>query len=148
MDKSWANCLKDTQSITDFDVDDTSVGRIERFIIHLEPWFFFIQYFFTEGKKAKGWLGMMCLGDWVGRAINFTSVHPCVRDRRQITRALSNIVKLSNAKNHALNSTFPTIKTTRRSAQKLIKLIDLGRVIGALMWNTFTVALHNGHCCR
>ena len=40
--------------------------------------FFSIHYFFSEGKKVKGWLGMMCLGDGVGRCIDFSSVHPSV----------------------------------------------------------------------
>ena len=68
-------------------------------------------------------------------SMDFSSVHPSVtRCEIQITQGvLSNIVQLSNAKNRALISTFPTIETMRHAAQKLIKLVDLSCVGGAVI---------------
>ena len=40
--------------------------------------YFFIHYFFAEGKKLKGCLGMMWFGDGVGRFMDFPYVRPSV----------------------------------------------------------------------
>ena len=77
----------------------------------------------------------------VVRFMDFPSV--CVRDTLQLSRALSNVIQLSDAKK--IVSTFLTVKTTQRAAQKLIKLVDMNRVGGAVIWNTFTVAQLKDH---
>ena len=51
--------------------------------------------FLPKAKKQKGWLGMMCLWDGIGRSMNFLSVRLCVtsiRDRcaLQLARGHSN----------------------------------------------------------
>ena len=58
-----------------------------------------MHYFFPEGKKVKGWLGV--IGVQVGkvdRFMDFPSICLYVRDTLKITRALSNIIELSNTK--------------------------------------------------
>ena len=44
-----------------------------------------------------------------------------------------------------LITTSLTIKAMRGAAQKLIKLVDMNRVGGAVIWNTFTVAQLKDH---
>ena len=44
--------------------------------------------FFAEGKKVKGWLGMMCFGAGIGWFMHFSSVSASVR--RDPVRAANN----------------------------------------------------------
>ena len=60
--------------ITRFTPKLTQANRQTRFAAQI----FYIHYFFAEGKKVKGCLGMMWFGDGVGRFMDFPSVHPFV----------------------------------------------------------------------
>ena len=54
--------------------------------------------FLPKAKEKKRMVRNDVFGDGEGRSMDFPSVCPCIRDALQITRALSNIMQLSNAK--------------------------------------------------
>ena len=82
---------------------------------------------------------MMFSGDEVGRSMDFPFIRPSIHlsvtwCTLQIVGVLSNTIQLSNTdKNRALISTFLTIKTTWRAAQRLIRLVNLSCVDGAVI---------------
>ena len=67
---------------------------------------FSIHYFLPKAKKSKGWLGMMCSGDGVGRSMDFPSVCPSVTwCALQLARGHSNGERFISACNCKMQAT-------------------------------------------
>ena len=98
--------------------------------------------FFAHGKKVRGWLGMMCLGDGLGRSMDCPPWHG-THDKSHVT--LATLCSYPTPNNLAVISTFLTIRAMRHVAQELINFVVLGCVLDAeiMTRNILSVALHN-----
>ena len=75
---------------------------------------------------------MMCLGDGVGRSMDFPTVCDTVHATNH-TWSWQHYTVIQREKNLALISTILTTKKMQHANQKLINLVELSHVLGAVI---------------